>query len=267
MKKNIKGSKLEKFSISLPEKVDMRRSLENDRYDKNPFVLSLQGKMFLQPRANTVIARGKNIVDTETGEVYDDRVLIGRSKIVDKSQFAKIYASEVGLIYDLKKVSIKVFLYFGKIMDYSNMVIFNIEKDYKKLGYKTPKQVYSGIKELIKKGIIALHEVQGVYWVNPIVMSKGDRFATYTEYIRDNSDPKDYSLEKVIHEGQNRPQLGKAVDKKILAMNKKQEQEYFNELNRQSQEPELFSDAQMEQGSYQVNGRIINPLDNEQVSD
>ena len=49
--------------------------------------------MYLQPRANSIIAKGQSIVDTDTGEIVQDSVLIGRRKYVDKSQFAKLYAS------------------------------------------------------------------------------------------------------------------------------------------------------------------------------
>ena len=152
-------------------------------YETNPFMIELKGKMFLQPRANMIIAKGENIVNTETGEVLKDNTLIGRRKVVDKSQFAKIYASEIGILYELSKTAQNVFLYLTKIMDYDNKALFHYAKDFKKLGYKTEVSCLKGLRELLTKNIIAPHYINGVYWMNPTIVCKGERFAKYTEYL------------------------------------------------------------------------------------
>lgn len=154
-----------------------------DKYETNPFVVELKGKMYLQPKANAIIAKGQSIVDTSTGEIIDESVLIGRRKIVDKSQFAKIYASEVGMLYDLSKTAQNVFLYLTKVMDYENKAYLNYNKDYKKIGYKNFKSVFKGLKELVKNDIIAPTVMQGFYWLNPKIVCKGERFAMYTEFV------------------------------------------------------------------------------------
>ena len=81
-------------------------------------MVELKGRMYLQPRANTIVAKGQEIVDTTTGEVIQDSVLMGRRKIVDKSQFAKLYASEIGILFELSKPAINVFMHLTKVMDY-----------------------------------------------------------------------------------------------------------------------------------------------------
>lgn len=158
------------------------RTYEN-RYEENPFMVELKGKMYLQPRANTIIAKGQSIIDTSTGEVIQESVLIGKRKIVDKSQFAKIYASEIGMLYELSKPAQNVFLYLTKVMDYDNKAYINTEKDCLKLGYKTGLSVTKGLKELIKNNIIAPAVMQGWYWLNPTIVCKGERFAKYVEYV------------------------------------------------------------------------------------
>ncbi|HBI9789058.1 TPA: hypothetical protein ACNCGZ_004962, partial [Escherichia coli] len=125
------------------------------KHETNPFIVDLKGKMYLQPRANAIIAKGENIVNTETGEILKEATLIGRRKIVDKSQFAKIYASEIGLLYDLTKTAQNVFLYLTKVMDYDNKSFFNYVSQYDRLGYKTHSSALKGIRELIKRNIIA----------------------------------------------------------------------------------------------------------------
>jgi len=153
------------------------------KHETNPFMVELKGKMFLQPRANMIIAKGENIVNMETGEVIKDNTLIGRRKVVDKSQFAKIYASEIGILYELSKSAQNVFLYLTKVMDYDNKAYFNYLNDFKKLGYRGYNTPYLGIKELIQRDIIASAVMPHFYWMNPAIVCKGERFAKYTEYL------------------------------------------------------------------------------------
>lgn len=148
------------------------------KYESNPFMVELKGKMYLQPKANAIIAKGQSIVDTSTGEIIDESVLIGRRKIVDKSQFAKIYASEIGLLYDLSKTAQKVFMYLVSKMDYENKAIFRWKEIYKNYG-----TAYKGIVELIKHDIVAPSDIQNIYWLNPTIVCKGERFAMYTEFV------------------------------------------------------------------------------------
>ena len=169
------------------------RTTEN-RYETNPFMVELKGKMFLQPRANMIIAKGENIVNTSTGEILKETTLIGRRKIVDKSSFAKIYASDIALIYNLNKPAINVFLYLTKVMDYENKAYLVAEKDCKKIGYKTALSVSKGIKELIKNDIIAPAIMQGYYWLNPTIVCKGERFAKYTEYLTEEEARREQEL-------------------------------------------------------------------------
>lgn len=165
--------------------MDVKKDLGSleQRYETNPFIVELKGKMYLQPRANTIIAKGQSIVDTSTGEIIDESLLIGKRRIVDKSQFAKIYASEIGVLYDLSKTAQNVFLHLTKIMDYDNKAYFNYSLHYNKIGYKSKSPALKGIRELIGRGIIAPHENIHNYWLNPTIVCKGERFAIYTEYV------------------------------------------------------------------------------------
>ena len=153
------------------------------KFETNPFMVDLKGKMFLQPRANTIIAKGESLVNTETGEVLKESTLIGRRKIVDKSQFAKIYASEISILYELSKTAQNVFLYLTKVMDYDNRVYFNYKREYSKINYTAHTAPLKGIRELISKNIIACDVREHTYWLNPTIVCKGERFAKYTEYL------------------------------------------------------------------------------------
>lgn len=194
------------------------------KYETNPFVLELKGKMFLQPRANTIIARGQSIVDTQTGEIIDDSVLVGRRKIVDKSQFAKIYASEIGTLYDLSKRAQNVFLYLTKVMDYDNRAYFNYFKDYHKLNYKNHNPCYKALLELINSNIIASDIRENTYWLNPKIVCKGERFASYTEYITKEYAEK-ISKEALFKENvkENLPNYDQTIKHKLNTMQKAEE--------------------------------------------
>lgn len=197
----------------------------------NPFIVELKGKMFLQPRANTIIAKGQGLVDTNTGELISDDVLLGRRKIVDKSQFAKIYASEIGSIYTLSKAAINVFIHLTKVMDFENKAIFDYMKEYKKVGYKTEVSPLKGIRELITRGIIYPHLVNGIWWLNPSIVCKGERFAMYTEYVtkeRHEADMKKLAEKQMKEQGENTyNSLDSKTQHSLAKMNQAEEEAYF----------------------------------------
>lgn len=185
-----------------------------EKHETNPFMVELKGKMFLQPRANMIIAKGENLVNTETGEVLRESTLIGRRKVVDKSQFAKLYASEIGILYELSKPAQNVFLYLTKVMDYENKAYFNYVNQSERVGYKTHLSALKGIKELIGRNIIAPAIMPHWYWLNPAIVCKGERFAKYTEYLTEEEAKREeeYLLKK---QGQ------KAIDRLPLSVEEK----------------------------------------------
>ena len=183
-------------------------SLEN-KHRKNPFLIELEGKMYLQPRANTVIARGEKLVNTETGEVLKDEMLLGRRKYVDKSQFAKIYCTEIGILYELSKTATNVFFHLTKVMNYENEAYLNYNQEYEEVGYKNYKSVFKGLTELVKKDIIAPSYKVHHYWLNPLVVCKGERFAKYYEYVVDETGEHSTPEPKKIVKSQYRKDLEK----------------------------------------------------------
>ena len=168
--------------LKQPNQVNLDLRTTHKGYQTNPFVLELKGKMYLQPKPNTIIARGEQIVDTTTGEVVEDSVLMGRRKVVDRSLFAKIYFYKIQEIFNLSKAAIKVLMYMAEHMGFDTMVILNAKQEAIQIGYKSQQAVQRGIKELLDCGIIAQGRVSGMYWMNPLYICKGERFAMYLEY-------------------------------------------------------------------------------------
>lgn len=210
------------------------KSLKNiEGSETNPFVVNLKGKMFLQPRANTIIAKGQSLIDTNTGELISDDVLMGRRKIVDKSQFAKIYASSVGELYTLSKAAVNVFVHLTKVMDYDNKALFDYMKEYEKVGYKTEVSPLKGLRELITRGIIYPHTINGIWWLNPTIVCKGERFAMYTEYVtkeRHEADKKKLAEKQMKEQGAwVYDSLDDETRGSIVAMNQAEEDAYYKE--------------------------------------
>lgn len=229
--------------------IDLRK---NDILNEtNPFMIQLKGKMYLQPRANTIVARGQEIIDTTTGEVLQDDVLFGSKKIVDKSHFAKIYASEVSMLFDLSKTAMNVFLYISKVMDYDNKAYVNSEKP-SKIGYKTSTSVRAGLKELIKKDIIAPAFAPGWYWVNPTIVCKGERFAKFTVFVTEERAQKDEARAKKKLAHSELSEQGKdffdlmneATDGKIETMNEAEEEKEREKYERERKTRSLFPELE-----------------------
>lgn len=178
---------MDKSSVELP-KVNLSTL---PKYEENPFIQELKGKMYLKPRNNTIIKQGQQIIDSDTGEIVEDGVLIGTKHIVDRSQFAKVYASEIGLLFDLSKPAIKVFMYLAKVMGFDQRAYFNYFRDHEKVGYKNYSTCYKGLLDLLSKDIIALDVRENTYWMNPTIVCKGERFAIYTEWVTKERHEKD----------------------------------------------------------------------------
>lgn len=224
--------------------LDLRKDVV--KYETNPFVVELKGRMYLQPKANTIVAKGQEIIDTATGQVVRDSVLMGRRRVVDKSQFAKVYAEGVKLILDLSKPAVNVLAYIMTKMDFEQKVYLNTEKDSEKVGYKSALSVTKGLKELIQRGVIAPASMPSWYWVNPIYVCKGERFAVYTEFVTRERHEKDMEARRIA-EHTLREQgvdfynaLDDSTQLQLQAMNERAERKHYEELQ-VGQGVDLFS--------------------------
>lgn len=236
------------------------RTYEN-KHETNPFVLELKGKMFLQPRANTIIAKGQALVDTNTGEVIDESILIGKRKIVDKSQFSKLYANDIGILYSLSRPAINVFLYLSKVMDYDNKAYINSEKDCKKIGYSTGLSVIKGLKELIKNDIVAAAVMPGWYWLNPKLVCRGERFAKYIEYVVGTEE--EVEKQELLHRKQQKETINKLPHEVYQKYEKANSQPTKADLEAYQQNKEK---AYFKQGNlFKEDPDFINPLTGEVI--
>lgn len=158
-------------------------------YRENPFMQELgkPGIMMIRPKQNSVIAKSEGILDLDTGEVQKDILLMGRRKFVDKTDFTKIYSKNIGFIFDLSRSTQKVFRYILENLTYAeNMVILNPNEvsRIENMGRSTYDR---SINSLLHKKVIAKSINLHMYYVNPVFICKGERFAMYTEYVQKTS--------------------------------------------------------------------------------
>jgi predicted transcriptional regulator len=59
--------------------------------------------------------------------------------------------------------------------------------------------MYSSIKQLLTKGLIAKANRAGCYYINPAIVFKGDRIMMVQQYIKDTV-PNQYTLDTMQHD-------------------------------------------------------------------
>lgn len=183
------------------------------RYQTNPFlgyrgtVIAPVGKKqvtispFKKSEDSTI-----TLVNSGTGELMGTAVVT--YKRVDKEQFIKLFASNIGMAFDLTGAGIKALTVLiwtvqktGMNTDVITLDIYTLEDFLNsnserkiKLSDKTFKR---GLTELCKAGIIAKARRLADYYINPYFLFNGDRlaFATVVEKGDPIPEADEFSLE------------------------------------------------------------------------
>lgn len=158
---------------------------KQQKFKVNPFLEKLGGVMYIQPRAATVLKKDEKVISSSGEVLKESKMLMGRQKLVDKSQFGKVYIKSLGALMDLKPNTVKVLMYLVGKIDFENKAFLNYREDFKELQYKNHVSVYKGLLELLEHDMIAATIYPHFWWISPILICKGERFAMYTEYIKD----------------------------------------------------------------------------------
>lgn len=95
----------------------------------------------------------------------------------------KIYRQYIDIF---KRISIRGFSVFSyileKIRPERDRFYFLIGECMQYTGYKSKKTIYAGLTELLCAGIIARGYVDTVYFINPLILFKGNRSMYLNEY-------------------------------------------------------------------------------------
>ena len=160
--------------------------MNNNTYDKNPFILQNGIEILTKDKRRTV-ARGEKFESPE-GQRYEN--VIHSIQEVDKEKFVKLFISKIRVLFDLSLTGNKLFYIF--LFSISDA----IGKDQIYMNFETAKDIasqcdfnlsdpvfYREIKELIYKQVIAPSKSKYIYYINPAVVFNGDR-ARFIEEIK-----------------------------------------------------------------------------------
>lgn len=205
--------------------IDLR--LSGNNYSKtNPFVVELKGKIFLQPKPNYFLQKGEKFIN-ENGEILADTPIMGRRKLVDKTEFIKVYYNAIRELIDLSEGATKLLISLSKFIGYENELRFSFTHEYKETGYKSRQTVTKYAKELIEKGVIAPAFWADMWWVNPIYICKGERFAMLTAFeVNEGKEATEVANEQVRIQPNIFDQVDNLTQRKITATNRRAEKEY-----------------------------------------
>ena len=164
-------------------------------YKANPFV----HRITVETRPKQIIvAKGDvQITETTTGE-FVAPATIGAYIQVEKTEFLKVFTSEMQHYFDLSRVGTRmlgvmfracqrevnkaeVFLSYNRAQEiYKENFSKNIEKD-----ILTVASYHRGIKELLEKEFIAEHpDGTGWFFTNPAIFFNGNRVRFVKEYVQ-----------------------------------------------------------------------------------
>jgi len=165
------------------------------RYKTNPFLEDFAIKKKDKMVKVSVLGKENNVlVNNDTGEVVGTHTIA--IKKVDSEQFIKLFTQNIAWAFDLSSAGIKAFTVVAWIvqneaLNKDTIVIsaYSIEefnaRNQKNISLQT---FYRGLRELEKNKIIAKHQAQALYFINPNFIFNGDRVA-FTTIIEREKEP------------------------------------------------------------------------------
>lgn len=181
---------------------DVRSLNEMERFNENPFSESLVRSLGenSKERIKRIVAVGGNdmVIDGETGEVKQNNgnLVMAVKHWVDEDQFIKLYINEIGLFFSMTKSQQKLFKYILNKLEWNKDYFYFDAADFKaETGMSYP-SIYKGLALLCNVGLIARSKMYIKYFINPVMMFKGDRIIVAKEYIR-AKDPMGHAEEDV----------------------------------------------------------------------
>jgi len=155
-------------------------------YPENPWGRELALTM---QRGNKIVAMGKSskILDAVSGELLDQDIAMVSKKIVDRTEFIKIFEGGISHLFSLSKAAQELFqivllVYLDE--KFKGDRVYISPKALKDAGYtRTRVTMSNALNQLLEKGFLArVTEEKNLFWVNPNMFFKGDRMRMIQEY-------------------------------------------------------------------------------------
>jgi hypothetical protein len=142
-------------------------------YKSNPFIENL----FIKESTKlTKISNSKLSITDSEGKEVEKNIVYAKEHNVDRTPFIKLFSTK--FLPHLKKAGIIVFDYLCTIaIKYNTDYVILFPDDIvSRTGYKSKKSIYNGINELIDVNVIAKSDKPNIYWLNPSIIYKGERW-------------------------------------------------------------------------------------------
>jgi hypothetical protein len=173
------------------------------RYSVSPFLDKLSIKKKTKNiRISTLGSDDNIIINQSTGEIKGTHISTYRQ--VDETKFVKLFTQNIALTFDLTSAGIKAFnvlMYAlqNQAIDKDIVALdrFVLQDFLKNNSLKLSLTTFSrGLSELVNSQIIARHNRQGFFFINPSFCFNGDRLAFTTVIERKNR----AELDKLEHD-------------------------------------------------------------------
>jgi hypothetical protein len=156
-------------------------------FKENPFVEKAIQDIKIVKKTQVIRPKNKNeiqLIVSSNGDIEGHSAFM-RYIEVDEEKFTKLYLSQFTAFWELSKSAIRVFGYIISILKPKQDEFFlEMIKCLEYTKYKHPKDVLSGISNLIECGIVARSDSHFKYFINPLVIFNGDRVTFAKTYIK-----------------------------------------------------------------------------------
>jgi hypothetical protein len=156
-------------------------------YDHNPFIDDMVGELKIKRKTQILKASDNSnsvLLINNDGEHVGHSAFM-RQLEVDEDKFAKIFISQLGALWDLKKTSLRVLTYIlATVKPNTDIVYFDWKDCMEFCKLKSTKSVFDGLLGLINSKIIARTNKGYVYYINPSIVFNGSRVTFMTTYVK-----------------------------------------------------------------------------------
>lgn len=157
---------------------------EAEKYKNNPFMGNDQIKLDVGKKSTVIGAGQKLMVDNQTGAVDDSvKMFYHKYRDVDRTQFVKLYVSEIASLFDMSKTALKILGYIlGSLKPKKDELYIYLPELAEYCGYNTSRQLYRGLVELINNEVITQSIKPNMWFINPAYLFNGDRLVFIRDY-------------------------------------------------------------------------------------
>lgn len=141
-------------------------------FRRNPFLNNL----FIKESSKITKLKDTDLTITDNFGKVVDKVVLAKEHNIDRTPFVKMF--EFDFLFDLDKSGAVVFAFICKrCIRYGNdQVVIFVEDVLSSTKYNSTAPIYRGIAALIKAKVIARTHSPNIFWLNPAIVYKGERW-------------------------------------------------------------------------------------------